>query len=194
METIRSGAFETNSSSTHSITISTYQKPREDNIPRNLTRDTGKTFLVAEMGDCGGSDETYACDTHRTEIEKLRFVINMIATLMDAENDDGIYWDFNRRAEKGYNEKCFEEMVHDKYFQWLTEAILEETGTMIEYKRPEDISWFPFFDTTSDENNGIDALLHAEDKEHFKKTVKNIIFNKDVIIENEVCPYGMERW
>lgn len=38
MRTIRNNTFETNSSSTHTITISRYKKPREENIPRNLTK------------------------------------------------------------------------------------------------------------------------------------------------------------
>ena len=88
MKTIRTNTFETNSSSTHSSTISKCQKPREDKIPRNVTRDTGKLFSVVEYGDCGGSDEEYACDTLRTETEKLSFIINMIASVVEDTHYD----------------------------------------------------------------------------------------------------------
>lgn len=190
MKTIRTNTFETNSSSTHSITISKYQKPREDDIPRNLTRDTGKLLSVVEYGDCGGSDEEYACNTLRTETEKLSFIINMIASVVEDTHDD--MWDYDRRNEKGYNEEVFEKMIKTDLFIWLQEAVLEETGTMINYVQPES-NWFPFYETTYDENDGIEEILCTNDKEKFKNRVKEIIFDSDIIIENEVCPYGMER-
>ena len=115
MKTIRANSFETNSSSTHSITISKYQKPREDNIPRNLTRDTGKLFSVVEYGDCGGGDEEYACDTLRTETEKLSFIINMIASVVEDTHYD--MWDYDKRNESGYNEKIFNQMINLNVFK-----------------------------------------------------------------------------
>ena len=190
MKTIRTNTFETNSSSTHSITISKYQKPREDNIPRNLTRDTGKLFSVAEYGDCGGGDEEYACDTLRTETEKLSFIINMIASVVEDTHYD--MWDYDKRNESGYNEKIFNQMIKTDLFVWLQEAVLEETGTMIDYVKPNN-NRFPFYETTYDECVGIEELLQVSDKEKFKNKVKEIIFDKDIFINNEVCPYGMER-
>ena len=190
MKTIRENTFETNSSSTHSITISKYQKPREDNIPRNLTRDTGKLFSAVEYGDCGGSDEEYSCDTLRTETEKLSFIINMIASVVDNTHSD--MWDYNRRNDDSYNREVFEKMVKTDLFVWLQEAVLEETGTMIDYVKPNN-NRFPFYETTYDECVGIEELLQVSDKEKFKNKIKEIIFDKDVFIDNEVCPYGMER-
>lgn len=190
MKTIRTNTFETNSSSTHSITISKYQKPREDDIPRNLTRDTGKLFSVAEYGDCGGGDEEYACDTLRTETEKLSFIINMIASVVEDTHYD--MWDYDKRNESGYNEKIFNQMIKTDLFVWLQEAVLEETGTMIDYVKPNN-NRFPFYETTYDECVGIEELLQVSDKEKFKNKIKEIIFDKDVFIDNEVCPYGMER-
>lgn len=61
---------------------------------------------VVEYGDCGGGDEEYACDTLRTETEKLSFIINMIASVVEDTHDD--MWDYDRRNEKGYNEEVFE--------------------------------------------------------------------------------------
>lgn len=190
MKKIRYGSFETNSSSTHTITISKYQKPREENIPRNLTKITGEMFNIAEYGDCGGDDETYACDTIRTEVEKLGFIINMIASICQNKYED--MWDFNKRDIKGYNEEIFQKLIKTDLFTWLKESVFEETGTMINYVMPEGYL-FPFYETTYDENRGISSILSTESKDEFKKKVKEIIFDKDVIIENEVCPYGMER-
>lgn len=190
MKIIRNNTFETNSSSTHTITISKYQKPREDNIPRNLTRDAGKTFDITEFGDCGGGDEAYACDVLRTEIEKLRFIINMVASFCCDEYYD--LWDYKKAEEIGYSDEIFNQFIETKPFSWLKEAVLEETGTMINYVKPEN-NWFPFYETTYDEDEGIKSLLSITDKDLFKQRIKDIIFDKDVIIENEVCPYGMER-
>jgi len=69
MKLVRNNVFETNSSSTHSITISRYERPAENNIPRNYEG----IYAISQYGDVGGSDETYACDTHNTEVSKLRF-------------------------------------------------------------------------------------------------------------------------
>lgn len=190
MKTIRRGTFETNSSSTHSITISKYEKPRENDIPRNLTRDTGKMYDICEYGDCGGGDESYACDTMRTEVDKLSFIINMIASIAEDQCYD--MWDYARKEEEGYSEKIFNQLVSTGLFAWLKEAVLEETGTMINYIKPSN-NWFPFYETTYDECTGIENILNTSDKESFKKRVKEIIFDKDIIIDNEVCPYGMER-
>ena len=114
----------------------------------------------------------------------------MIASVVEDTHDD--MWDYDRRNEKGYNEEVFEKMIKTDLFVWLQEAVLEETGTMIDYVRPEN-DWFPFYETTYDECIGIKDLLQVSDKEKFKNKIKEIIFDKDVFINNEVCPYGMER-
>ena len=190
MKTIRNNTFETNSSSTHTITISKYQKPREENIPRNLTKTTGEMFNVVEYGDCGGDDETYACDVLHTEVEKLRFIVNMIVSVCEDEYYE--MWDYEKRDILGYNKEIFQKLTNTDLFIWLKEAVLEETGTMINYVMPDN-NWFPFYETTYDENKGISEILSVKDKDKFKQKVKDIIFDKDIIIENEVCPYGMER-
>lgn len=192
METIRVNTFETNSSSTHSITISKYQIPRENNIPRNLTKDTGKLYDIEEYGDCGGGDETYACDTLRTEVEKLSFIINMIASVIENGSLQDKF-DYKQRENEQYIKEYFNIMVNSDLFRWLKEVVIEETGTEINYIQPTN-NWFPFYETTYDETQGISSLLDTNDKDKFKARVKDIIFNKDIIIENEVCPYGMERY
>ena len=101
-------------------------------------------------------------------------------------------WDYEKRDIPGYNKEIFQKLTNTDLFIWLKEAVLEETGTMINYVMPDN-NWFPFYETTYDENRGISSILSTESKDEFKKKVKEIIFDKDVIIENEVCPYGMER-
>ena len=60
--------------------------------------------------------------------------------------------------------------------------------------------WFPFFETTYSEDSSIEDMLDIEEDENgkynekqFKARIKDIIFNSKVYIENENCPYGMER-
>lgn len=193
MISVRRNVFETNSSSTHSISIIKLQKPKVVLIPRNL--DT--TYKVEEYGDVGSSDERFMVDTHSNEVDKLRFVINMIATIVDSEAE--IEWECEKRRDKKYTKECFEKLINHNLFIWLKDVVKENTGTEIEYVQP-DYNWFPFFETTYSEDDDLKTLLHLEktengyDETKFKNRIKEIIFDNEMIIENENCPYGMERY
>lgn len=194
MKLVRNNVFETNSSSTHSISICRYEKPQENNIPRNYK----DIYMVSEFGDVGGSDETYACDTHNTEVSKLRFLINMIASVYE---DSELYenWEYERRDDEIYKKEYFRKLIIQDLFVWLKEVVFEETGTEIEIEMPSN-NWFPYFEQTYTEYDSIENLLDIEEdengkynKDKFKARIKDIIFNSKVYIENENCPYGMER-
>lgn len=177
MYQIRRGVFETNSSSTHSITITKWQKPKEKLIPRNYN----SIYIVEEYGDVGGGECEYVLHTHYDEVDKLRYIVNMLATVYDniigSEN--------------------FILLVNRDLFVWLKEVVQEETGTRIEFEKPNS-KYFPYFETTySDEEDIRDLLDLTEvgdsfDKEKFKARVREIIFNKDIVIYNENLPYGFE--
>lgn len=194
MKLVRNNVFETNSSSTHSISICRYEKPQENNIPRNYK----DVYMVSEFGDVGGSDETYACDTHNTEVSKLRFLINMIASVYE---DSELYenWEYERRDDEIYKKEYFRKLIIQDLFVWLKEVVFEETGTEIEIEMPSN-NWFPYFEQTYTEYDSIENMLDIEEdengkynKDKFKTRIKDIIFNSKVYIENENCPYGMER-
>lgn len=194
MKLVRNNVFETNSSSTHSISICRYEKPQENNIPRNYK----DVYMVSEFGDVGGSDETYACDTHNTEVSKLRFLINMIASVYE---DSELYenWKYERRDDETYKKEYFRKLIIQDLFVWLKEVVFEETGTEIEIEMPSN-NWFPYFEQTYTEYDSIENMLDIEEdengkynKDKFKARIKDIIFNSKVYIENENCPYGMER-
>lgn len=194
MKLVRNNVFETNSSSTHSISICRYEKPQENNIPRNYK----DVYMVSEFGDVGGSDETYACDTHNTEVSKLRFLINMIASVYE---DSELYenWEYERRDDETYKKEYFRKLIIQDLFVWLKEVVFEETGTEIEIEMPSN-NWFPYFEQTYTEYDSIENMLDIEEdengkynKDKFKARIKDIIFNSKVYIENENCPYGMER-
>lgn len=194
MKTIRKGTFETNSSSTHSITICKKKKPIELLIPRNSV----VPYMVEEYGDVSYSDETYDKDVHNNEVNKLRFLINMIASIYDESllSDE---WDYNERDNVEYNKQYFKKLINSELFVWLKEVVAEETKTEIEYVQPSG-DWFPFFETTYSENDSIENLLclkkegNSYNEELFKNRVREIIFNNDIVIENVNCPYGMERY
>lgn len=194
MKLVRNNVFETNSSSTHSISICRYEKPQENNIPRNYK----DVYMVSEFGDVGGSDEIYACDTHNTEVSKLRFLINMIASVYE---DSELYenWEYERRDDEIYKKEYFRKLITQDLFVWLKEVVFEETGTEIEMEMPSN-NWFPYFEQTYTEYDSIENMLDIEEdengkynKDKFKTRIKDIIFNSKVYIENENCPYGMER-
>ncbi len=194
MKLVRNNVFETNSSSTHSISICRYEKPQENNIPRNYK----DVYMVSEFGDVGGSDETYACDTHNTEVSKLRFLINMIASVYE---DSELYgdWSYERKDDEVYKKEYFRKLITQDLFVWLKEVVFEETGTEIEIEMPSN-NWFPYFEQTYTEYDSIENMLDIEEdengkynKDKFKTRIKDIIFNSKVYIENENCPYGMER-
>lgn len=194
MKLVRNNVFETNSSSTHSISICRYEKPQENNIPRNYK----DVYIVSEFGDVGGSDETYACDTHNTEVSKLRFLINMIASVYE---DSELYgdWSYERKDDEVYKKEYFRKLITQDLFVWLKEVVFEETGTEIEIEMPSN-NWFPYFEQTYTEYDSIENMLDIEEdengkynKDKFKTRIKDIIFNSKVYIENENCPYGMER-
>lgn len=194
MKLVRNNVFETNSSSTHSISICRYEKPQENNIPRNYK----DVYMVSEFGDVGGSDETYACDTHNTEVSKLRFLINMIASVYE---DSELYgdWSYERKDDEVYKKEYFRKLITQDLFVWLKEVVFEETGTEIEIEMPSN-NWFPYFEQTYTEYDSIENMLDIEkdengkyNKDKFKTRIKDIIFNSKVYIENENCPYGMER-
>lgn len=194
MKLVRNNVFETNSSSTHSISICRYEKPQENNIPRNYK----DIYMVSEFGDVGGSDETYACDTHNTEVSKLRFLINMIASVYE---DSELYgnWEYERKDDEIYKKEYFRKLITQDLFVWLKEVVFEETRTEIEIEIPLN-NWFPYFEQTYTEYDSIENMLDIEEdengkynKDKFKARIKDIIFNSKVYIENENCPYGMER-
>ncbi|MBQ8298417.1 MAG: hypothetical protein IJX99_00840 [Clostridia bacterium] len=186
MKQIRRGVFETNSSSSHSITITKWEPPKVVDIPRNYE----EIFEVYEFGDVDGGEDRYGLDTHLDEVSKLRFIVNMLARVYeDLEWDDDTFEWGNLK---------FYELIKQDLFVWLKEAVKEETGTEIAYIHPK-CKEYPYFEATYSEYDDMKDLLHIEkdgdgfNKEKFKARVKEIIFNKEIVIYNEECPYGMER-
>lgn len=194
MKIIREGVFETNSSSSHSIVI----KKRvfhESNIPLNLDN-----YIVSEMGDVSYSEEQVDIDRHYTQVDKLRFVLNMLASVCEhLYNDDKMFKDYNYDDSdchsKEYMDKFWNEMISSVYFRTLQDLVFEETGTHITFERPTS-NYIPFYDAIYSEDQDVEDFLNIDednfDVDKFKKRLKEIIFDEDMVIINANIPYGCE--
>lgn len=90
---------------------------------------------------------------------------------------------------KSFKDIPFEKMVNHDLFACLKEVVKEETGTEIEFIKPYG-KWFPYFEEAHDDDEYARDLLHVEiegttlNKEKFKARLKEIIFNKEIVIKD----------
>ena len=87
------------------------------------------------------------------------------------------------------NEPNFEEVINSNMFVWLKEVIKEQRNTDIVYK--SDQSYFPYFETTYDEDRSIEEILKCDtdDEKSFKERITEIIFDENYIIEDKENEY-----
>ena len=165
---IRRCVFETNSSSTHSLSILSRNTRKFSDIPKNSEVIIDGTYTLGE--------EIF------DELGKLNHIVIMLASIVE------IKCDFDE-----LEVNSFETMIELDWFKWLTEAIEEESNTKVIYKHPlnwrgEKVTWIPFYDTTYDEDETVEYIFtdgNSEimtNKEKFKERVKDIVYNKEIII------------
>ena len=165
---IRHGVFETNSSSTHSVSI--YKKKINTN---NIPIDT--VLNISTDYDRG---------VFYSEVDKLNFIVIMLASIVENKCD---YEDLEI--------KSFNEMISLPWFKWLAEVVKEESNTDIIYKVPtywngKEKTYVPYYETTYDENNSIEEIFTdfepeiLTDKAKFKELVKNLIYDPTVVMED----------
>lgn len=168
---IRRGVFETNSSSTHSISIYTAKEPEKADIPFNS---------VLEVDGEKAYDRTIF-----DEVSKLNYIISLLATI-----EENKYYD----DEITYNKNDFSEFILQPRYMWLKELIKEERNTELKYKDRLKCD-FPYYEVTSDDDSSIEYILSARGKynldaeEQFKERCKEIIFDKNVCIEDKENEY-----
>lgn len=194
MKIIREGVYETNSSSSHSIVIKR-KKVHEMNIPLGLAN-----YKVSEMGDVSYSEEQIDIDRHYTQVDKLRFMLNILASICEhLYNDNKMFvnydYDNPNRHSYEYMEQFWEEMISSVYFKTLEDVVYEETGTHIEFVRPQS-DYIPFYSAIYSEDQDIEDILEIDtdnlDIDKFKRKLKEIIFDEDIVIVNANIPYGCE--
>ena len=170
---IRRGVFETNSSSTHTITIYNRGELKYSDIPKN------SQIIIDGTHEFG----TEIFD----EVGKLNFIVTILASILEA---------------KYYNEienMTFESMTKYDWFKWLAEVVQEESNTLVIYKCPknykgEDVKYAPFYETTYDEYSSLEYILMGnkssiDDEKVFKRKIKEIIYDKGYVIENKENDY-----
>ena len=174
---VRRGVFETNSSSTHSISIYHRGELKYSDIPKD-----GKIVIDDTLG--------YGTDIF-DEVGKLNYVITMIATICEHKDDDG---------DLPVSNPSFEEMINLKWFKWVSDVVKQESNTEVvyDYPRYRDGSLktcFPYYETTYDERCSVESILTdgdtsmIDDEEKFKKRVKDIIYNRNIVIEDKENEY-----
>ena len=191
MKQIRHSVFETNSSSTHSITIG-IRKFIFNDFPRN-SKEVFDIYPL-ENPSADGSENFTDVIVYRTEVNKTRFIVHMLVS-HESENDfadmpqwknriNG-WWDVENLDEDDLNEFGNDLFALDP-FKWLKEVIEKETGTQIAFHVSSDTC--SFWDTVYDENKYIVEVLglnSMKDEKELKKKIKEIIFNPKITIESK---------
>lgn len=117
MKKVRQNVFETNSSSSHSITIKDdYLVPNEIPVEQDWEICNGEPTMMVELnGFCGW-------DNHKTQMEKLAYIIMQIAYILDLSHANGFYG--SPEEIKEAREKLYE----SDEFKELEDAICEHAG------------------------------------------------------------------
>lgn len=161
MKTIRKSVFETNSSSTHSISIYKWTPTKESHIPKNTKiKVNGKIPTQIEIKD---------------EMGKLNYIIAILASIEDHRN-----WK---------NEHDFDIVINSNHFIWLKELVKDKCNTEIIYEKTS--NYHPYFETTSDDSRSIEDVLDCDidNEKEFKERVTEIIFDENYIIEDKENEY-----
>lgn len=200
MINIRRNIFETNSSSSHSISLSKPISHKRDDIPTN-------SIITLEPYDNpsahGGWDGEAELFEYRTQLGKLRYLIHMIVSVLEedipyiylTEYKDDDNWRYNKTKE--HKENLAKKFFELQWFTWLKEMIKDKTGSTLNISYDID-THFPFWETTYDEDDDLLTILGFNESSWnneaiFKSKMSTLIFNDNVIIYDRNIPYGMSE-
>lgn len=158
---IRNSVFESNSSSSHAISIVRIGLSDNGRLPRG----SEDVFILKPCNKDG---------TYQTEIEKAEFMLGVIAHY--------IYEHVNCNL-------IFEDTIELNQLVWFKELLEKEIGTKIKFE--QDYNWFPYFDGAHDTNYDLEEIFKFNwlSKNEFIKNVQDIIFNDGIIIEYSIEEY-----
>lgn len=203
MKIIRIGLFETNSSSSHSVSIG-MRKPKE--ITNDIPRNSDRPFEIAEYFTADGDESETVINTIMSENYKTSFIFAVIlerlGCLYDGLEDErtgianlcGVDPNVLKEIESendlrnAYKTLLTENLI---YTQWLKDVVYEETGTKITFKTPNTRDWFPYMRTPYNSSYAdpddefyyeLMSTLENNDEVKFKSLAREIIFNKEIII------------
>lgn len=148
----RSSIFETNSSSSHSISIKTIN-PIVNKIPLNAT--------IYVDGSCTTQYNT-------TEISKLNEIVGLVTSFVDNCEDKIDSFEVM--------------IKHVPQFQWIIDVVKKHTGSTIVYKKCyEDYPWL-VETSDDEVPVSLILACNLYDEIEFKKRIEEIIFNPEIII------------
>lgn len=188
---IRTGVYETNSSSSHALSIGGRKQRYLDTFPRN----SEYIYYLAEYGVTCSDEISLDLARLYSEVDKAKFILNILASHIEEEDErypDTAYWlDWENRIQNP--NRSFELLIAQKPFVWLKELLEEQTGTKFEFEQPHDND-FPYYRTAYDDNYGLDDVVNINwyDEKKFKERMSEIIFNPDIIIIDADIPYGCD--
>lgn len=162
LKNIRRMVFETNSSSSHSLSIvgaNNMALPR-DNTPRNVTVIPGEYGWGYERLDDVWSRLGYI-------VTAIQYHDEQICPHIYSDNKDAVV------------------IENSHYFKWLSEMTQDYIGWTLIYEKSDD-QWYPhgYIDHLS---VGLLEDYFVEDEAKFKENMRDIIFNDkyDIIIDND---------
>lgn len=188
---VRQGTFETNSSSTHSLVIGRRTKSTSEEFPRNSKH----IYCLGEYGRTSGGEYTLDIVTLRSEVDKAKFMLNIIASHIEEDDDfeEGHYpevafW-FDHKNKIENPNRTFETLIAQKPFVWLKEVLESYTKTKFNFMKPKR-NYFPYYEIVYDEYKHIDKATNIDffDEKKFKERVAQIIFDKDIVIIDADMP------
>ena len=168
---IRLSVFESNSSSTHSVSICSNSTIKFQDIPTNSEIVLNDTY-------------EYGTDIF-DELGKLNYIVTMLASIVEYRED-----------KNKLHVESFANMIELDWFKWLADVVKDESNTEVIYKCPTsydgfDRTYSPYYDTTYDEYDSIEKIFTddnpevLDDEVKFKKRVKDIIYNSATVIEDK---------
>lgn len=163
MKTIRRNVFETNSSSTHSISIYKRNPIKKCDIPKDCDFE-----IVGEIVD----------DRIEDELGKLKYIICLLSTVYQHKYD----YEYMKELD-------FSEMIELNQFRWLKEIIKDKCNSNMTYKLKRSSECFPYYETTYDEHSSPIEIFenidcNIEDENSFKSKIAEIIFNEEYVIDD----------
>ena len=186
MELIRNNIFETNSSSSHSLVI----KHRDDPESKPIS-DYPVLILRGVDNIAYGGDNDVDIKKYITEVDKANMLVNILATIYTEKYESDWRYETYRSTinKEAYISKFFNKMIQSELFVAFSDVIKGQTGTEIKFDRRNQEP--PFYDGVySDNLEMIEEMLHIDDINEFKNIIKDIIFNKDIIVIDASIPYG----
>jgi hypothetical protein len=184
MKSIRNTVFETNSSSTHSMTIRRIPE-NEVKIPFGVEK-----YDICQVKELGYNKVVVG------EVQKLRYLIAFVASRIIEDVDDGVlelseeyysYW--GNKADLGW-EKFKKNILQHFWVIWISEVVKEERNTSLVFDKvcdefPYISEVYSFEDSFSYEMLDI-SRKDMNDEKRVKEVFRDIIFNPNIVIEDRV--------